>query len=174
MDTEQEIRAIAAQAAANLVPRGASLLDYLVACDVATAYVANGRDAAIATYFENVPNDPQNPNLKGPRPVALVETVPTVSAPSVRSESFNEPQDHGIPTAVGGPVPPKQKNALTLVEKTRKERATNIAKQASVAKARAHLMNLVTEAEDANLTEVMVMPPKHHEPIALGTYLASL
>lgn len=184
MDPDQQIRAVAVQAAASLVQRGVSPLDFLVACDVAASYIANGRDAAIATFLQDAPDVPQVAQSIEPQPANLVEpaqvhhrpaALPTpIPAQSVRSEPVDKTEGEEIPLEANAPVSPSQESARRMVEKTRRARAANIAAQASVAKVRAHLANLVTEAEDSLLDDVMVTPPGRNEPIALGAYLSSL
>lgn len=190
MEPEQHIRAVAAQAAASLVERGVPPLDFLVACDVVASYVRDGRDAAIATYLQSGPAETEGSQGNTLQDVNLLESAPApstpmaastnpaapllTSVPAARSKPVEETQADVLPAAVSAPVPPKQRAALAIVEKTRRDRAQKIANEATLAKAKAHKDRLLGDMQDANLEDVSVMLEGWSEPKTLGSYLASL
>lgn len=175
MDSEQQIRAAAAQAAASMVPRGAPISDYVSVCDVVAAFIENGWEAAHAAYLrydKNVaPPEGAPPQPTGPQPAMLTEPL---TSPAIASQR-TEPTSEAIPAEVNKPVPPKQQAARKIVDETIKARARKIANVASVAKARAHLEDLKVEADDAGLLEVLITTPgDRSKAMTLKAYLESL
>lgn len=169
MNSDQAIRAAAAQAAATLMAPVQPLpADFVATAEVIEAYIRDGRNAAFALCPGEAPPVPD------PQPAPVIEPAPPAPRAVPDPVAAEEPQQDAevIPLAARAPVSQKQEGARRIIEKQRKTRVDSILGQATVAKAKIHKQRLMDEAEENGLSEYMVVV--NDKPITLGDYLGSL
>lgn len=171
MNADQEIRAAAAQAAATLMaPVQPPPQDYIAVANVIAVYIENGMDPALSLCGVTA-----EAPVETPAPAPVIESIhrpdPVPDVIEV-AEAEQESEEKGADVISIGQAPAKQQAARLIIEKTRKQRVDSIMGQASVAKAKAHKLRLIEEAESAELNEYTVVVKG--QPTTLGAYLASL
>jgi hypothetical protein len=174
MNADQEIRAAAAQAAATLMaPVQPPPQDYIAVANVIAVYIENGMDPALSLCGVTA-----EAPVETPAPAPVIESihrpdpVPDVIEVAEAEQESEEKGAEVISISSIGQAPAKQQAARLIIEKTRKQRVDSIMGQASVAKAKAHKLRLIEEAESAELNEYTVVVKG--QPTTLGAYLASL
>lgn len=170
---DQEIRAAAAQAAATLMaPMQPSPADYVAVAEVVEAFIRNGKEAAFALTVplpEDVPAAEPQPEPEPPAQVRHV-VVEDIRPPQ---EPIAEPKPEAqVIQMVGRAASPKQQEARQLIERKKKDRVDAIVAEASVAKVKAHKERLLSDAEDAGLSNYPVVI--NGSTMTLGSYLGSL
>lgn len=195
MTPEQEIRAVAVQAAAafcapisNVHERNIpNVENVLFVADVFYGYVQGGWEEALRIHAtsDKTSDEPSTKSveLRERRPVQdapLPESVqPEQSRPSAKSAPPAEapqekvPSDADvIPIQARGVVTKEQVGARRYFDKMKRERAEHILKRARVAKAQEHKERLREDAEESGLLGVLV--EVDGTEMELGQYLASL
>lgn len=187
---EQELRAVAIQAAASLcapvspvdrqeIPQVESVL---FVADVFYAYVQGGWEQALDVYAATASKEPEPEEPvedvelreKAVEPDILAEEAaqepPQAPAPEPRDEV--EPEAEVIPLAARGTVTKEQSKASRYLHRVKLERATGILKQAAVAKTAEHKDRLREQASSAGLDDFVL--PIGGVDQKLGEYLQNL
>lgn len=176
---DQEIRAAAAQAAATLMaPMQPSPADYVAVAEVVEAFIRDGKEAAFALTVplpEDVPVAEPQPEPEPPaqmRHVAVEDIRPTQDVAPPQGPVVEPKPEAQVIQMVGRAASPKQQEARQLIERKKKDRVDAIVAEASVAKVKAHKERLLSDAEDAGLSNYPVVI--NGSTTTLGSYLGSL